>query len=101
MFQAFKEVEVAVRSAAKLGDDVYGVDLMSDAFKVKGGALTNTARTVPEQQATLSLFLGAVGAFRNPFGHRRVVLSDAVEAGEMISFASLLMRIVDASPKPS
>ncbi len=72
---------------------------MSKAFKVDNGPLTDMTLPEPERKATLLLFLGAIGLFKNPSSHRHVPLSDSHEAAEMISFASLLMRMVD-SVKP-
>ena len=46
VFQTFKQVEVAVRSAASLPDSLLGVDLMRTAFHKDTGPLTDkTART--------------------------------------------------------
>jgi hypothetical protein len=41
------------------------------------------------------LFSGAVGVYRNSTGHRHVG-TGAEEAAEVIIFASLLLRIIDA-----
>jgi uncharacterized protein (TIGR02391 family) len=96
VFQAFKEVEVAVREAAKLAATDIGKDLMSKAFKADTGPLTDTTLPESERQALQLLFMGAIGVFKNPGSHRHVALSNPREAAEMISFASLLMRIVDS-----
>jgi uncharacterized protein (TIGR02391 family) len=95
VFQAFKEVEVAVRAAGEFPATEIGTVLVGKAFKVKVGPLTDSTLPEAEQLAMLNMFLGAVGLFKNPSSHRHIALSEPGEAAEMISFASLLMRIVD------
>ncbi|WP_218024996.1 TIGR02391 family protein [Nocardia pseudovaccinii] len=93
-FAAMKEVEVAVRVAAGLDNSVLGVNLMRKAFKPEGGPLTDTAAEGGEKSATMDLFAGAIGAFKNPASHRTVQFDDAVEAAEIIQLADLLLKIV-------
>jgi uncharacterized protein (TIGR02391 family) len=95
VFQAFKEVEVAVRTAGGFAAADIGTNLMGKAFKARVGPLTDSTLIEAEQLAMLNVFSGAVGLFKNPSSHRHMVLNEPSEAAEMISFASLLMRIVD------
>lgn len=102
VFQAFREVEVAVRTAGQFGPNDYGTDLMRDAFRPavkKGqpnqpGPLTDQQLPASEQEAMANLFAGAIGLYKNPQSHRHVP-THPEDAAEVIVFASQLMRIVD------
>ncbi|MDT0209007.1 TIGR02391 family protein [Curtobacterium sp. BRD11] len=91
---ATQKVEVHVREAAGLGKGKVGVNLMREAFKV-GGPLADAGEVPAEQEAVLSLFVGAIGAFKNPTSHRTVEYDSPIEAASIIHLADLLLRIID------
>jgi uncharacterized protein (TIGR02391 family) len=101
IFQAFREIEVAVRQAGQFPHDLVGEKLMRPAFAIANnnlpaGPLTDTQVPVAEQIAMGNMFAGAFGVYRNSTGHRHVP-TEPEEAVEVIMFASQLLRIVDRS----
>jgi uncharacterized protein (TIGR02391 family) len=96
VFQAFKTVEVAVREAATLPDDLIGVDLMRKVFSPRDGSLADMQAGGGEKQARMDLFAGAIGSYKNPHSHRDVKVDSPQEAIELIMMANHLLRIVDA-----
>jgi hypothetical protein len=71
-----------------------GTQLMFDAFKVPDGPLCAPGQPKSEQEAMRTLFVGAVGHFKNPSSHRDVEIG-AREASELIHFANYLLRLVE------
>ena len=73
VFQAFKEVEVAVRDAGSYTTESRGsYQLMRKAFHPETGELSDINQTADEKQATSDLFAGAIGLYRNPHAHRNI-----------------------------
>jgi len=64
VFEAFKEVEVAVRTLRGFQLTDLGTDLMSKAFKADTGPLTDMALPQSERNSMLLLFMGAIGLFK-------------------------------------
>ena len=95
VFQAFKQVEIAVRKAGNYDKTDYGTDLMRKAFHVDNGNLADQNQLRSEKQACSDLFAGAIGYCKNPGSHREVEVT-AEEAVELITLASHLLRIVDS-----
>lgn len=95
VFAAFKEVEVRVRTYARLPAESIGTRLMRAAFHPDTDPLRDQTATQPEQQATAHLFAGAIGLFKNPGSHRPVDYAEPDEPAELILFANTLLRILE------
>ncbi len=95
VFQAFKEVEIRLRKAALLPQELVGVDLMRNAFSPDNGKLTDMSCIKAEREATSHLFAGAIGLFKNPSSHRDVNWQDPGECVELIYLANHLLRLVE------
>ena len=95
VFEAMKAVEVAVREASGLKREL-GVALMRKAFDKTAGPLADMNAEEGEREMLAHLFAGAIGSYKNPHSHRRVLLEDADEAAEIIMLANHLLRIVSA-----
>lgn len=98
IFQAFREIEMAVREAGQFPPDMVGEKLMRAAFAIANnnqppGPLTDNQLPIAEQLAMGNMFVGAFGVYRNSTGHRHVP-TEPEEAAEVIMFASQLLRIV-------
>ncbi len=108
VFQVFRELEVTVRRAGKFPADLLGDKLMRKAFcpadlekpGVTPGPLTDTTLPVAEQQGMANLFSGVIALYKNPQSHRNVP-TEAIDAAEVIVFASHLLRMVDRLSPPS
>lgn len=74
VFQAFKEVEVAVRTAGGFAPTDIGVDLMRKAFNKDTGPLRDPSLPEAEREAQSHLFAGAIGLYKNPHSHRNTEL---------------------------
>jgi uncharacterized protein (TIGR02391 family) len=92
---AFTLVEIAVREAGGYTNDDYGTELMRKAFHEKNGPLTDPALPKAERESFAHLFAGAIGSFKNPHSHRRVIINDMREAQRQVLEASHLLYIVD------
>ena len=99
VFQAFKEVEVAVRKTANAKgadypNDLVGVSLMRKAFHPEAGPLRDDGRVAGEREAEMHLFSGAIGHAKNPTSHCDVNVTSQ-EAARLVVFASHLLDIVE------
>lgn len=96
VFQAFKEVEVTVRSGGKFDDSLVGTKLMRKAFDADTGPLRMNWLEPSEREALAHLYAGAIGFCKNPQSHRDVGL-ERDEAAQLIVLASFLLQDVEAT----
>lgn len=97
IFAAFKEVEVRIRNKCGYPNSLTGKLLAKTAFDPDNGPLTDLGiDSRSERKSIAELFSGALGTFRNPVGHRDVDILDPSIASDMVSFANLLLNIVEA-----
>ncbi len=94
VLEAFKLVEVAVRTAAGLSSSLVGVKLMRQAFDPQSGPLTDRNMPRGEQDRMPDLFAGVIGVFKNPLSHRQVGNNDPIPVIEELMLASRLLRFV-------
>ena len=99
VFQAFKEVEVAVRNAANAKgagypDSEVGTTLMRKAFHPDAGPLGDKTLIAAEREAEMHLFAAAIGHAKNSTSHREVAMTP-LEAARLVVFASHLFDIVE------
>ena len=95
IFEAFREVEIAVRDAAGFAQHEHGVAMVRRAFQKDTGPLTDMTVDDGEKEATSNLFAGAIGSYKNPSSHRHVGRDNVAEAGELLVLASHLLRVVE------
>ncbi len=95
IFEAFKEVEIRVRTLSGADKTDLGVNLMRKAFHPDNGPLTDNSQTPGEKQSISDLFAGAIGCFKNPSSHHDIDFNDPVEVAELIMFADQLIRIAE------
>jgi uncharacterized protein (TIGR02391 family) len=96
VFAALREVEIRVRELAVAPESLLGVKLMQQAFSLNGpGPLVDPSADPSEQEATMNLFKGAIGLFKNPTSHRAVDYDDPIIASDAVVLADLLLRLLD------
>ncbi len=101
IFEAFKAIEVAVRTKSGLGD-LEGQRLMSSAFGGERPLLAlnplSSKSDRDEQDGFMHIYMGVMTGIRNPKAHEIIEQPDMNRTIEYLALASLLMkRIEEAS----
>ena len=96
VFEAMRQVEIALREKSGSADDLIGVPLARRVLHPESGSLTDDRLEKGERQAVADLYAGALGAFKNPTSHRIVDFDDPARAADAIVLADLLLRMLDA-----
>ena len=96
IFEAFKALEGRVRTQSGL--DLYGRDLMTQAFGTSGPinvAVEQGQSGKDEREGFRFIFMGVIQGIRNPKGHELVEQTDAQRTLECLAMASVLFRRLD------
>lgn len=97
--QAILDTYIALVEAVKVKSGEYKLDntpLMQSVFSPKKPVI-KVSEDADEQQGFMWLFSGAVMAIRNPKAHRLIEQNDPQRTLEWLSFASVLLRMIDDS----
>jgi hypothetical protein len=89
-----RQLKIRVRALGRFGDEIYGLDLMREAFG-PNGLLSDPEVLESERGAVRELFSGAYGAFRNQRATAHLYLDDVRLASEVVVLADLLLRRLD------
>jgi uncharacterized protein (TIGR02391 family) len=95
VFEAFKSLEVAVRTKCGFASTDFGAGLMKKVFDPDSGPLRDQAATRSRRVARCELFTGSFGEIRNPKGHNDPTITDTLVAVEELMTAGMLRRIAD------
>jgi len=94
IFNGMKVVEEEVRKKSGANLELIGVKLITYAMRASDPILS-FGPVAGERESALFLFRGALGCFKNPNSHRFQNTNNAIIAFECLSFASLLMKMLD------
>ena len=94
VFEAFRAVEVAVREAGGLPQDMVGVQLIEKPLS-RNLALHALEQVKGEQEALCHFFAGAMGLFKNPTSHRANTVTTPEAAASLVMLADYLLKMVD------
>ncbi len=97
VIEAYKCVEVLIRTKCGFSKDNYGVKLIRKAFDPQKGKLANMDLPISEREAMSNFVAGAFGVYRNPCSHREVDM-EFLDAFEMIVIASNILKIAEKAP---
>lgn len=96
VFKAFKLLEEKVRSISGQEPEVIGASLMSRVFNPTNCLISHPdVETAAEKEGLHHLMRGAIMWFKNPTSHRTVGYHDPESVAHVLSFANLLLDLVD------
>jgi uncharacterized protein (TIGR02391 family) len=98
VFNAAKMLEVAIRDKAKLGPEIFGQDLIVDAFHPdKGKLIFPMCEVQTERQGLMHIFMGIIAFLKNPDSHRFTDWINHEIAVRALQSIEFLLKLVDAS----